>query len=62
MRIYVYKVSVLIYSMKRGRDVLGTMGKSYLIKLWPGDWEENIDRMNNEVDEYNGIWGTQENV
>ena len=32
-----------------------------LIKLWNKDWEEQLDRMNNKVDEENGIGGTQEN-
>ena len=32
-----------------------------LMKLWPGDWEDHPNRMNNKVDEENGIEGTQEN-
>ena len=31
------------------------------MKLWPGDWEEKVDRMNKKVDEDNGRGGTQEN-
>ena len=25
-----------------------------LMKLWPGDWEEQLERMNKKVDEENG--------
>ena len=32
-----------------------------LMKLWPVDWEEHLDRMNKKVDEENGRGGTQEN-
>ena len=32
-----------------------------LMKLWPGYWEDNIDRINNKVDEENEGGGTQEN-
>ena len=31
-----------------------------LMDLWPGDWEEKIDRMNKTVDEDNGRGETQE--
>ena len=30
------------------------------MKLWPGDWEEKIHRMNKKVDEDNGRGETQE--
>ena len=32
-----------------------------IMKLWPGDWEDQLDRMNKKVDEDNGRGGTQEN-
>ena len=32
-----------------------------IMKLWPGYWEEQIDRMNKKVYEKNGIGGTQDN-
>ena len=32
-----------------------------IMKLWPGYWEEQIDRMNKKVYEYNEIGYTQEN-
>ena len=34
---------------------------SMIIKLWPGNWEENLKRINKKVDEENGKGGTQEN-
>ena len=30
-----------------------------IMKLWPGDWEEQLDRMNKKVDEDNGGEGTK---
>ena len=32
-----------------------------IMKLWSGDWEEHLHRMNTKVDEDNGRGGTQEN-
>ena len=32
-----------------------------IIKLWPGDWEEQIKRMNKKVDADNGRGETQDN-
>ena len=32
-----------------------------LIKLWPGDWEEQLNQMNKKLDEENERGGTQEN-
>ena len=29
-----------------------------LMKLWPGDWEEQLEHMNKKVDEENGRGGT----
>ena len=34
---------------------------SMLMKLWHGDWEEQLDRMNKKVDEDNGRGETQDN-
>ena len=32
-----------------------------LMKLWPGDWEEQLERMNKILDDEDGRLGTQEN-
>ena len=32
-----------------------------IIRLWPGDLEEQLDRMNKKVDDNNGRGGSQEN-
>ena len=32
-----------------------------LLKLWNGDWEDQLERMNNKVDEDNGRVGNQDN-
>ena len=32
-----------------------------LMKLWPVDLENQLDRINKKVDDYNGIGGTQDN-
>ena len=44
-----------------GDDVKELTYLLMLMKLRPGDWEENIDRMNKKVDEDNGIGETQDN-
>ena len=31
------------------------------IMLWPGDWDDHLNRINKKVDEDNDRWGTQEN-
>ena len=33
-----------------------------LIKLWPGDWVDQLKRMNKKVDEENGIQRVKGNV
>ena len=32
-----------------------------LVKLWPGDWEDQLERLSNKVDEENGIGKSKEN-
>ena len=32
-----------------------------LMRVWPGDWGEQLDRMSKKVDEENVRWETQEN-
>ena len=44
-----------------GYDVKELPHLLILMKLWPGYWEQQLDRMKKKVDENNGREGTQEN-
>ena len=44
-----------------GEDVKELPYLLMIIKLWPGDWEDQLYRINKKVDEDNGRGGTQEN-